>query len=120
MTSMYSDKHIQILVEKGIAVLNLSEYALKELKTIVFVNLPDVGDRVETGSTFGDIESIKTVSDLISPINGKVEEVNEELLDAPELLTAENWIIKVSQFELNENEFMSEEQYKKYVEKCDV
>ena len=65
---------------------------------MVFVNLPEVGDDAAAGEAFGDVESVKAVSDLISPVSGTVCEVNEDLLDQPELLNEDpygTWIIKV-------------------------
>ena len=67
---------------------------------MVFINLPEVGDEVTAGEAFGDVESVKAVSDLLSPVTGIVAEINEELLDSPELLNDDpyaNWIIKVEQ-----------------------
>ena len=67
---------------------------------VVFVNLPGVGDEVTAEEAFGDVESVKAVSDLVSPVTGVVLEVNEELLDHPELLNSDpygNWLIKVEQ-----------------------
>ena len=65
----------------------------------MFVNLPEIGDNVTAGESFGDVESVKAVSDLISPVTGTVCEINEELLDAPEMLNNDPygaWIIKVN------------------------
>lgn len=112
----YSNKHVRILLNGGYAVLGLSPYAIKELKTIVFVNLPDAGEKIEVGKAFGDVESIKTVSDLIAPVSGVIAEVNERLYDEPETLTAENWLVKVSDFRINKDSLMDEEHYGKYVE----
>ena len=73
-------------------------YAQDALGDVVFVNLPGEGDEVSMGEAFGDVESVKAVSDLISPVSGTVSAVNEELLDAPENLNKDpydNWIIKV-------------------------
>ena len=78
--------------------VGITDYAQDALGDVVFVNLPEVGDEVEAGESFGDVESVKAVSDLISPVSGVVAEVNEELLDAPELLNSDPygaWIIKV-------------------------
>lgn len=63
--------------------IGLTDYAQKELGDLVFVNLPAVGDDVTAGEVFGDVESVKAVSDVFSPVSGVVAEVNEELLDAP-------------------------------------
>lgn len=116
MSMFYSDKHIRIFLDGEHAVLGLSWYAIKELKTIVFVNLPDAGEKIEAGKAFGDVESIKTVSDLIAPASGVIAEVNEQLYDEPETLTAENWLVKVSDFRLDMDGLMDEEHYRKYVE----
>ena len=116
MSVFYSDKHIRILLDGECAVLGLSSYAIKELKTIVFVNLPDAGEKIEAGKAFGDVESIKTVSDLIAPVSGVIAEVNEQFYDEPEILTAENWLVKVSDFRLDMEGLMDEEHYGKYVE----
>lgn len=116
MPVLYSDQHIRILLDGECAVLGLSSYAIKELKSIVFVNLPDVGEKIEAGKAFGDVESIKTVSDIIAPVSGVIAEVNEQLYDEPETLTAENWLVKVFDFKLDMDGLMDEEHYGKYVE----
>lgn len=116
MSVFYSDKHIRILLDGERAVLGLSWYAIKELKTIVFVNLPDAGEKIEAGKAFGDVESIKTVSDLIAPVSGVIAEANEQLYDEPETLTEENWLVKVFNFRLDLDGLMDEEHYGKYVE----
>ena len=71
-----------------------------DVTVVGFVNLPGVGDEVTAEEAFGDVESVKAVSDLVSPVTGVVVEVNEELLDHPELLNSDpygNWLIKVEQ-----------------------
>ena len=76
--------------------LGLTDYAQSELGDLVFVNLPEVGDTVEAGEVFGDVESVKAVSDVYSRY-GEVTEINEELLDSPELINDdayEAWFIK--------------------------
>ncbi len=79
--------------------IGISDYAQGQLGDIVFINLPNVGDKLNVGDSFADVESVKAVSDLYAPVSGVVKAVNEELLDQPELLNqaAENtWIIEVS------------------------
>ena len=85
-------------MEGDIALVGITDYAQSELGDLVFVNLPEVGDDAVAGEAFGDVESVKAVSDVLSPVNGRICEVNEELLDAPELLNSDPygaWIIKV-------------------------
>ena len=94
----YTKSHEWIRYEDGVAVIGISDFAQDALGDVVFVNLPAVGDEVTAGETFGDVESVKAVSDLISPVSGVVCEVNEELDDSPEKLNEDPygaWIIKV-------------------------
>ena len=94
----YSKSHEWVKMEDGVAVIGISDFAQDALGDVVFVNLPEVGDDAVAGEAFGDVESVKAVSDLISPVSGTVCEVNEDLLDQPELLNEDpygTWIIKV-------------------------
>ena len=95
---MYTKDHEWLKEEDGVAVIGISEFAQDALGDVVFVNLPQEGDEVVAGDAFGDVESVKAVSDLLSPVTGVVCAVNEELLDSPELLNSDPygaWIIKV-------------------------
>ena len=95
----YSKDHEWVKEEDGLFVIGISDFAQDALGDLVFVNLPEVGDAVTAGEAFGDVESVKAVSDLLSPVSGTVAEINEELLDAPEKLNEDPygaWIIKVS------------------------
>lgn len=94
----YSKSHEWLKEEDGVSVIGISDFAQDALGDVVFVNLPEVGDDTAAGEAFGDVESVKAVSDLISPVSGTVCEVNEDLLDQPELLNEDpygTWIIKV-------------------------
>ncbi len=94
----YTKSHEWIKMEGDVAVVGISDFAQNALGDVVFVNLPAEGDSVSAGESFGDIESVKAVSELISPVSGTVCAVNEELVDAPEKINDdayEAWIIKV-------------------------
>ena len=94
----YTKSHEWLRMEGEIAVVGISDYAQDALGDVVFVNLPQEGDETTAGESFGDVESVKAVSELICPVTGTVCAVNEELLDAPELLNQDPyaaWIIKV-------------------------
>lgn len=109
----YSRSHEWIRKEGEIAVIGISDFAQSALGDVVFVNLPEAGDEVAYGEPFGDIESVKAVSDLISPVTGVVREINEELLDAPELINQDPydaWIIKVGDISA-EDELLDAEAY---------
>lgn len=94
----YSRSHEWVKMDGDTAVIGISDFAQDALGDVVFVNLPAEGDDVTVAEAFGDIESVKAVSDLICPVTGKVAAINEELLDSPELLNSDPygaWIIKV-------------------------
>ena len=77
--------------------IGISDYAQKELGDIVYVNLPKQGGKLEAGKSFADVESVKAVSDIFSPINGTVKEVNETVLSSPEIINKapyETWLIR--------------------------
>ena len=96
----YSKSHEWVKMDGDVAVIGISDFAQDALGDVVFINLPAEGDSVTAGESFGDVESVKAVSDLVSPVTGVVLEVNEELLDHPELLNSDpygNWLIKVEQ-----------------------
>ena len=95
----YSKSHEWVKMEGDVAVVGITDFAQDALGDVVFVNLPGVGDAAAAGDAFGDVESVKAVSDLVSPVSGEIVEVNEALADAPEALNSDpygSWIIKVS------------------------
>lgn len=94
----YSKSHEWVKYEDGTAVIGISAFAQNALGDVVYVGLPTVGTPVTAGESFGDVESVKAVSDLISPVSGVICAVNDELDDSPELLNQDPysaWIIKV-------------------------
>ena len=96
----YTKDHEWIKMEGDTAVIGISDFAQDALGDVVFINLPEVGDTVTAGEAFGDVESVKAVSDVNSPVTGVVVAVNEELSDSPENLNSDpygSWIIKVEQ-----------------------
>ena len=115
---IYSKSHEWIALDGDTAVVGLTDYAQSELGDLVFVNLPEVGDTVEAGEVFGDVESVKAVSDVYSPVTGEVTEINEELLDTPELVNDDAykaWFIKVKDVSATE-ELLTVDEYKAFVE----
>lgn len=97
-TLRYSKSHEWVKNEGEITVIGLTDFAQSELGDLVFVNLPEVDDTVTAGEALGDVESVKAVSDIFSPVSGTVCEINEELLDHPELINEvpyDAWLIKV-------------------------
>lgn len=95
----YSKEHEWVKVEGNTAIIGITDFAQSELGDIVFVELPEVEDELTEGETFGSVESVKTVSELYSPVSGKVVAVNENLEDVPEAVNEspyeEAWMVKV-------------------------
>ena len=96
----YTSSHEWVSEEDGVYTIGLTDFAQDALGDLVFVNLPQVGDEVVAGEAFADVESVKAVSDVFSPVTGEVVEVNEELLDAPESINEEPyeaWFVRVGE-----------------------
>ncbi len=95
----YTETHEWIKVDGDKAYLGITDYAQHELGDIVYVELPESGDDINTGEAFGSIEAVKAVEDLIAPISGEVLKINENLADNPELINKsafeEGWLIQI-------------------------
>jgi glycine cleavage system H protein len=98
----YTAEHEWLLLdgtEATVASIGISDYAQDELGDVVFVSLPAVGSRITAGASFGEVESVKTVSELFAPVTGEVTAVNEALRDHPELVNSspydEGWMLRV-------------------------
>lgn len=95
----YTPTHEWVRVEGDMATVGITDFAVGELSDLVFVDLPPVGEAVEKDARFGEVESTKTVSDLIAPVSGKVVNVNSDLADHPETISKspfdKGWMIKV-------------------------
>lgn len=116
----YSKDHEWVRVdEAGHAVIGVTDFAAGQLGDVVYVDLPEVGDGIEAGTEMGEIESTKSVSDLFSPIDGTVVEVNQEVVDAPELVNSspfeQGWLLKAS-FESLPDDLLSAEDYRSFTE----
>ena len=95
---LYTKSHEYVRIEGLYAYVGITDYAQQQLGNVVYVDMPEVGDEVTAEEEFGAVESVKAASDLISPVSGTVEEINEDLEDNPELINEDafkNWIIKV-------------------------
>lgn len=96
----YSSDHEWALADGDAVRVGITDYAQDALGDVVYVDLPEVGARLEQGSSFGEVESTKSVSDLYAPVTGTVTEVNQELADAPERLNedpyGEGWICVIA------------------------
>lgn len=117
----YSDDHEWVKVEGSVAVVGISDFAQHELGDITYADLPEVDDEVVAGEEFGALESVKASSELMSPVSGRVIEVNAELDDAPEKINEdayEAWIIKVEMTDPAEvDALMDAAAYQEFTEK---
>lgn len=114
----YVKSHEWIKEEGDVVVIGITDYAQESLGDLVFVNLPEVGDEVQIGEAFADVESVKAVSDVYSPVTGVVKEINEELIDHPEQVNQDpyqSWMIKVENISEKE-ELMDCDTYMKFLE----
>lgn len=114
----YTREHEWVRLENGGATVGITAYALDQLGDVVHLDLPKVGETFKVGSTFGSIESTKTVSDLYTPITGKVTEVNAAIAKKLENLTddpyTQGWLIKLA-FTNNDGELLSSDDYQKLI-----
>ncbi|MEL7316159.1 MAG: glycine cleavage system protein GcvH [Cyanobacteria bacterium J06559_3] len=120
---MYQDTHEYMRVdeEESVVTVGISAFAIDQLGDIVFLELPEVGDPVEKGETFGTVESVKAVEDLKSPTTGSVLERNDPLVDSPEQIAddpyGDGWLIKIKVDDLTElDDAMSSEEYRNQIE----
>lgn len=118
---LYSEEHEWVKKEDENVRIGITSFAQDELGDIVFVELPEVGDKIETDEPFGDVESVKTVSELYAPISGEVVEVNGELEDSPEFVNEspyeKGWMIIVKPSNQSEmDDLLSAAQYKEVIQ----
>lgn len=95
---LYSESHEWVKVDGNVAIIGVSDFAQSEMGDITYVDMPDVDDDIAAGDEFGALESVKTSSELISPVSGKVIACNDELEDKPELINEDAyraWIVKI-------------------------
>jgi len=122
----YTKEHEWARIEdEGVVVIGITDYAQKELHEIIYVELPSVGLVVKQMETIGTVESVKAVSEIYSPVSGEIMEVNEELIESPELLNqdpyGEGWIAKISPKNLKKDleNLMTAEQYMEYIKELE-
>ena len=118
---IYTEEHEWVRIANGNAVVGITDFAQSQLGDIIFLELPDVDDKVIAGEPFGEIEAVKTVSELYSPVDGIVIEINNNLEDFPEKVNQDcygnGWIIKIKpENEINKNDLLDFEQYTNIIE----
>jgi len=116
----FDKEHEWLRVEGDIATVGISDYAQDQLGEVVYLDLPSAGDSLIAGETFGEIESVKSVSELYSPVSGEVVEVNEDIDGAPENVNSDpygaGWMVKVRLADPSQlDSLMSAEEYESFV-----
>ena len=117
---LYSKEHEWVLVEGDTATIGITEFAQEELGDIVYVELPEVGEKIVKDDPFGAVESVKAVSDVYAPVSGTVLEINDVLPDSPETINddpyGDGWMIRVEMNDKDElKDLMPAEEYAEYV-----
>ena len=96
----YTKEHEWVNLKENKAVIGITDYAQGQLGDVIFIEFPKVGQEVNAGDVFGEVEAVKTVSELYAPLSGTIIELNEELENSPDLVTndpyGDGWIIKIS------------------------
>ena len=116
----YTKEHEWILMDDGVVIIGVTDFAQTELGDIVYVELPSIGTAVTAMEIFGNVESVKSVSDLFSPISGVVADINTRLGDSPELVNSdpygEGWLIRVEPKDTAEVEqLLTADEYADYI-----
>jgi glycine cleavage system H protein len=116
----YSKEHEWVLVEGTSATIGITEFAQEELGDIVFVELPEVGEKIVKDDPFGAVESVKAVSDIYAPVSGEVVETNEILPDNPETINddpyGDGWMVRVELSDIDDlKDLMDADEYAEYV-----
>ena len=117
---LYTEQHEWLLIEDDLGSVGITDYAQTELGDIVFVELPQIGDRIEKGQPFGAVEAVKTVADLFAPVSGEIVEVNESLeADAAQVNQdpyISGWMIRMRLDDPEEvNEMMTPGEYEEVI-----
>jgi glycine cleavage system H protein len=117
----YSKEHEWVLVEDKVAIIGITEFAEHELGDVVYVELPEVGEKVVKDDPFAAVESVKAVSDVFAPVSGTVLEINDTLPENPETINddpyGDGWMIKVEMTDKDDlKDLMSAEEYAEYIE----
>ena len=118
----YTKDHEWVILEGNIATVGITDFAQSELGDIIFVELPSIDDNVDSGGTIGTIEAVKTVADVYTPVKGKIIEINENIVDQPELINSspynDGWIACIEfDVSIDEVKTLSSEEYLKFIGK---
>ena len=117
---LYTKDHEWVEFKEDYAIVGITDYAQSQLGDVIFVEFPEIGEDLNSGSSFGEVEAVKTVSDLFAPISGKVLSVNEEIENTPDLVNSDpykkGWLVKIYPSNYEEKDgLMNFEEYKSFI-----
>ena len=117
---LYTKDHEWVDFKEEYAIVGITDYAQSQLGDVIFIEFPEVGEDLYSGSSFGEVEAVKTVSDLFAPISGKVLSINENIEDTPDLVNSDpykkGWLIKIFPSKHEEkDDLMNFEEYKSFI-----
>lgn len=117
----YTNSHEWIKIKKDVAIVGITDHAQSELTDIVFAELPSIGKKVQKGEELCVVESVKSVSEIYSPISGEIIKINKKLEDSPEIINEdpydEGWLVELSIKDIKEiDDLLSPEDYKEIIE----
>ncbi len=116
---MYTKTHEWVkILDDDTVTMGITDYAQSELGDLVFINLPEIDDNLEAGDYMADVESVKTVSDVYAPVSGHVDEINEDLIDQPELVNEhpyDAWFVKLTGV-FDQDRLITADEYRTYIE----
>ena len=117
---LYTKDHEWIEFKDEYAIVGITDYAQSQLGDVIFVEFPEIGSYVNCGTSFGEVEAVKTVSDLFAPLSGKVLSINDEIDNAPDLVNSDpykkGWLIKISPSKFEEKkDLMNANEYKDFI-----
>ena len=117
----YTEEHEWVRIAEENAIVGITDFAQSQLGDIIFLELPDVDDKIIAGEPFGEIEAVKTVSELYAPVDGTVIEVNSNLEDFPEKVNqdcyGDGWIIKIKpENKIDKEDLLDHKQYSNIIE----
>jgi glycine cleavage system H protein len=117
----FAETHEWAQAAGNVVTVGISDYAVRELRDITYVELPAVGESTSQGDPFGEVESVKTVAELVAPCDGEIVQVNEAVVDDPSILSkepyGEGWLIKIKASDVDQlDELMTHDEYESYIE----
>jgi glycine cleavage system H protein len=117
----YADSHEWAWVQGDVVTVGITDFAVQELHEITYVELPNVGDSAVQSEPFGEVESVKTVAEINAPCDGEIIEINEAVVDDPEILATDpfgdGWLVRIQSTDVDQlDDLMTHEQYKQYIE----